>query len=65
MDDRRRRVDGIHDIVERGREGVDVLAINRCDESLVQPLDDLVGQAVALLLDLADLQGGVPGRRVG
>jgi len=34
---------------------VNVLAIDRRDERAVQPLDDLVGQEIALVLDFLDL----------
>ncbi len=39
-----RRVDRIHDVVQRPRQTEDVLAIERGDEGAVQALDDLVGQ---------------------
>src|SRR5438876_4124417 len=61
-DDRRRRVDRVHDVVERARERVDVLAVERRDERAVQALNDLVGQEVALVLDFLDLVGLVPDR---
>ena len=61
-DQRRRRVDRVHHVVERARQGVDVLAIERRDERAVEPLDDLVGQEVALVLDFLDLVGLVPDR---
>ena len=64
-DDRGRRVDGIHHVVERPRQRVDVLAIERGDEGAVQALDDLVGQEVALVLDFLDLVRLVPDRLVG
>jgi hypothetical protein len=35
------------------------------DERLVEPLNDLVGQRITFLLDLPDLERGVPRRRVG
>ncbi len=59
---RRRRVDGVHDVVERAGEGEDVLAIERRHERAVQPLDDLVRQEVALVLDLLDFVRLVPDR---
>src|SRR5829696_6289684 len=37
-------------VVERGRERVDVLAVDRRDERLVEALDDVVGDPVAVLL---------------
>src|SRR5438093_2812373 len=61
-DDRRRRVDRVHDVVERARERVDVLAVERRDERAVQALNDLVGQEVALVLDLLDFLRLVPDR---
>ena len=61
-DERRRRVDRVHDVVERPGECVDVLAVDRRDEGAVQALDDLVRQEVALVLDLLDLVGLVPDR---
>ena len=62
---RRRRVDGVHHVVERPGQLVDVFAINRRDERAVEALDDLVGQEVALVLDFLDLVGLVPDRLVG
>ena len=64
-DERGRRVDRVHHVVERSRERVDVLAIDRGDECPVQPLDDFVGEEVALVLDFLDLVGLVPDRMVG
>ena len=64
-DDRRRRVDRVHHVVERPGQRVDVLAVERRDEGAVQALDDLVGQVVALVLDLLDLVRLVPDRRSG
>src|SRR4051794_38933107 len=40
----------VDDIVERGRERVDVLAVDRRDEHLVEAADDVVRDPVALLL---------------
>src|SRR5207247_11035725 len=54
-DERRRRVNGIHHIVERSRERVDVLAVDRGHERPVQPLADFLGQEVAFVLDLPNL----------
>ena len=64
-DHRGRGVDGVHHVVERLGQRVDVLAVDRGDEGAVQPLDDLVGQRVAGLLDLLDLDAHLPRRRVG
>ena len=63
-DDRRRRVDRVHHVVERSRQRVDVFAIERRHERAVEALDDLVGQEVALVLDLLDLVRLVPDRLV-
>ena len=35
------RVDGVHDVVERRGQGVDVFAVDGRDEGGVEPLDDL------------------------
>ena len=43
-------LDEVDDVVERRRERDDVLAVERRDERLVQPLDDVVRDPVALLL---------------
>src|SRR4051794_18743549 len=43
-------LDEVDDVVERGGQRVDVLAVDRSDERGVQPLDDVVRDAVALLL---------------
>src|SRR4051812_13920192 len=43
-------VDEVDDVVELRREVEDVLAVDRRDERLVQPLDDVVRDAVARLL---------------
>ena len=43
-------LDVVDDVVERGGERVDVLAVDRRDERLVQAVDDVVRDAVALLL---------------
>ena len=64
-DDRGRRVDRIHHIVEDTGQRVDVFAIERGDEGAMQALDDLVGEEVALVLDFLDLVGLVPDRRSG
>src|SRR5215210_5408605 len=45
----------VDDVVERGGQLVDVLAVDRRDERLVQPLDDVVGDPVAVLLADQDL----------
>ena len=43
-------LDEVDDVVDRRGERVDVLAVDRRDERRVQPLDDVVRDAVALLL---------------
>src|SRR5829696_2645431 len=45
----------VHDVVERGRQRVDVLTVNRRDEHLIEPLDDVVRDPVAVLLADQDL----------
>ena len=45
----------VDDVVERGGELEDVLAVDRRDERLVQAVDDVVRDAVALLLAQQDL----------
>src|SRR4051795_10962875 len=40
----------VDDVVEGARQRVDVLAVDRSDEHLVEAADDVVGDAVALLL---------------
>ena len=47
----------VDDVVHLGREAVDVLAVDRGDEGLVEPLDDVVGDPVALLLGLQHVAG--------
>ena len=74
--DRRRRGDFVHhqtqgrgiykieDVVERGSQTVDVLAIERSDEALVELGDDGVGGFVASVLDglhLTDPHGKIAG----
>ena len=49
-------VDVVDDVVDRGREPVDVLAVERRDVLRVQELDDLARDAVALVLELLDLR---------
>ena len=60
-DQRRRGVNRIHHVVERPRQREDVLAVERRDEGAVEALDDFVREEVALVLDLLDLVGLVPG----
>src|SRR5215218_1268622 len=47
----------VHDVVERRRQLVDVLPVDRGDEGLVEALDDVVGDPVAVLLADEDLAG--------
>ena len=48
-------LDVVDDVVELGREAVDVLSVERRDEGRVEPLDQGVGDPVALLLGEQDL----------
>src|SRR6266545_2670959 len=50
-------LDVVEHVVEPGGEVVDVLAVDRRDERGVQPLDDLVRDLVALMLDFLDRVG--------
>ena len=59
------RIDGVHDVVERPGHVMDVFTVDRRDERLVQPLDQLVSQEVALVLDLFDLVRLLHQRRIG
>jgi hypothetical protein len=55
-------VDEVDDVVEVADQGEDVLAVDRRDERRVQPLVDVMGDAVALLLadhDVARQVGAV------
>ena len=63
--DRRGIVNRVDHVVERPREGVDVFAVERRHEGLVEPLDDFVGNEVALVLDFLDLVRLVPKRLRG
>src|SRR5215208_1779146 len=47
----------VDDIVQRGGQAVDVLSIDRGHEGLIEALDDVVGDPVALLLGDEDLPG--------
>src|SRR3954451_12479856 len=47
----------IDHVVERGRQRVDVLAVDRRDEGLVEPPDDVVGDPVPVLLADEDVAG--------
>ena len=47
----------VDDVVERGRQLVDVLAVDRGDERLVEALDDVVRDPVAVLLADEDVAG--------
>ena len=48
-------LDVVEDVVETGREGVDVLVVERGDEGSIQGAHDLVGKLVALVLEGLDL----------
>src|ERR1051326_584198 len=50
---------GVEHVVEVAREKVDVLAFERRDERAVEPLEDLVGDEVGLVLDVLELAGAV------
>ena len=52
-----RRLDAVEDLVEGRGEVVDVLAVERRDEGLVQALDDVVDDLVADVLELEHLAG--------
>ena len=56
-------LDVVDDVVHLGRERVDVLAVDRRDEGRVEPLDDVVGDPVALLLGLEDVAREAAARR--
>src|SRR5881397_2121054 len=58
-----RRLDVVEHVVEPRRQIVDVLPVDRRDERGVQPLDDLVGDLVSLVLDFLD--GVRLGPRIG
>ena len=47
----------VEDVVERGREPVDVLVVDRRDEHRIQALQDQVGDLVAFVLELLDAAG--------
>ena len=49
------RLDEVDDVVEPARQVVDVLAIERRDEGLLEPFVDVVVDLVALLLERLDL----------
>jgi len=61
-DDRGGRVDRVHHVVQRSGQLEDILAVERRDKGAVQPLDDLVGQEVAFVLDFLDFVRLVPDR---
>ena len=48
----RRLVDVVADVVERAREPVHVVAVERRHEVAVEEVDELVGEPVALVLEL-------------
>src|SRR6266699_6700679 len=50
----RGRVDHVEDVVQRTREGLDVLAVDGRDEGPVQGLEDVVREVVAAMLDVLD-----------
>src|SRR3954447_14057626 len=56
-------LDEVGDVVERRGELQDVLAVDRRDEGLVEAVDDVVGDPVAVLLAHDDVAGEVGGVR--
>ena len=50
------RLDAIHDVVEPGDELVDVLAVERGDERVLEPAGDLLVDLVAALLEGLDVR---------
>ena len=51
----RRLVDVVADVVERARELVHVVTVERRHERAVEQRDDLVGEPVAMVLELLDV----------
>src|SRR5262245_11807724 len=49
--------DGVNNVVQSAGQGVNVFAVKGRDKSLIQLLDNLVGEQVAVVLDLFDLVG--------
>ena len=47
-------LDAVENIVEAAGQGVDVLALERCDEGVAELSEELVGDIVAPVLDLLD-----------
>ncbi len=58
------RVDHVHHVVEIQDERVDVFAIQRRDERLVQPIEGVVGDLVALVFERLEFVGRGPARHV-
>ena len=54
------RVYGVHHVVERRGELMDVFTINRCHKRAIQPLNDFVSQEIAFVLDFHDLVSFAP-----
>src|SRR6266568_3147368 len=50
----RGRINHVEDVVQRAREGLDVLAVDGRDEGPVQGLEDVVREVVAAMLDVLD-----------
>src|SRR5215510_16061886 len=48
---------GVNNVVQTAGQGVNVFAVNRRDKSLIQFLDNLVGEQIAVVLDLFYLVG--------
>ncbi len=53
-------VDRVHHVVERRRQRVEVLAVERRDERPVQALNGVMGQRVALMLGVTNDLGSAP-----
>jgi len=52
-----RLLDEVDDVVEGTDQGIDVLAVERCDERRLEPMPDLVADLVAAVLRRPDLRG--------
>ena len=57
-------LDSVQDIVQRGRDAVDVLGIDGGDEGLVQAVKYFVDDFVALMLQNGNFRGGAGQPRV-
>ena len=52
-------LDVVDDVIERRRKREDVLAVDRRHERVVEAIEDLMGDAIALVLAVADVLGEV------